>query len=255
MKQLFNRIATITMIGMAGCSQGTPGGSGTTDVSAKKPVLGQTENTFHLSVPFMSTTLQQGETIDAEVGIERAQNFSDDVALVFTNLPKGVSVSPGEAMIKHGDTKSSVRLTATDEAAIGDYKVQVTGHPSTGGDAAVEFRISVTAKDTFTVGLPLLSTSLKQGESKTVSMTISRDKKFQDEVTLKFGELPVGVSFEPAAPVIKQGDSEATITLTATDDAALGDFTISVTGQPSQETSHGADVSKDFKLSVIEKQQ
>ena len=249
MKQLLKCMALITLIGATGCEQGTPGGPGTTDVSVEKPVFGQTEDTFNLSVPFMSTTLQQGETIDAEIGIERAKNFGDDVDLAFTDLPKGVTVSPEKAKISRSDMKATVKLMATDEAVIGEYKVKVTGHPAKGGDAVVEFPISVTAKDSFTVGLPLLSTTLKQGETKAVAMTISRDEKFTDDVTLMFGELPDGVSFEPAAPVIKQGDTESTITLTATDDAALGDFTISVTGEPSQ----GASVSKDFKLSVVEK--
>lgn len=249
MKQLFNRIAAMTMIGLAGCGQGTPGGPGTTDVSAKKPVFGQTEDTFNLSVPVMSTTLQQGNTIDAEVGIERAKNFGEDVELVILDLPEGVSVSPSNPTIKHGDTKASIKFTATDDAVTGDYKIKVKGHPAKGSDAQVEFKISVMAKDTFSVGLPILSTSLKQGESKTVIMTINRDKKFDNEVTLNFGKLPEGVSVEPSATVIKQGNSESTITLTATNDAALGDFTIKVTGHPSK----GADKSNDFKLSVIEK--
>lgn len=249
MKQFFNRLAALTIITMAGCGQGTPGGPGVTDVNAKKPVFGQKEDTFNLSVPIMSTTLQQGGTADAEVGIERAKNFGEDVELSVLDLPKGVTVSPGTAMIRHSDAKATIKLTATDEAVTGDYKIKVTGHPSKGSDAQVEFRISVTAKDSFTVGLPILSTSLKQGESRTVAMTINRDRKFNDEVTLNFGKLPEGVSLEPSAPVMKQGDSESTITLTASNDAALGNFTIKVTGH----TSDGADVSKDFKLAVVEK--
>lgn len=249
MKQFFNRLAALTIITMAGCGQGTPGGPGVTDVNAKKPVFGQKEDTFNLSVPIMSTTLQQGGTADAEVGIERAKNFGEDVELSVLDLPKGVTVSPGTAMIRHSDAKATIKLTATDEAVTGDYKIKVTGHPSKGSDAQVEFRISVTAKDSFTVGLPILSTSLKQGESRTVAMTINRDRKFNDEVTLNFGKLPEGVSLEPSAPVMKQGDSESTITLTASNDAALGNFTIKVTGH----TSDGVDVSKDFKLAVVEK--
>jgi len=249
MKQLFKCMALITLIGATGCEQGTPGGQGTTNVSAEKPVFGQTDDTFNLSVPFMSTTLQQGATMDAEIGIERAKNFGDDVELAFTDLPKGVTVSPEKAKISHSEMKATVKLIATDKAVIGEYKIKVTGHPAKGGDAVVEFPISVTAKDSFTVGLPIFSTTLKQGESKAVAMTISRDEKFSDDVTLMFGELPQGVSFEPAAPVVKQGDTESMITLTATDAAALGDFTISVTGQPSQ----GVSVSKDFKLSVVPK--
>ena len=110
-------------------------------------------------------------------------------------------------------------------------------------------KLAIAAKDTFTLSVPLLSTSLKQGEAKTASISIKRDKTFDQDVALKFGDLPTGVTVEPEAPVIKQGDKEANITFTAADDAALGNFTIKVTGQPTQ----GAEAAAKFKLTVAEK--
>lgn len=78
---------------------------------------------------------------------------------------------------------------------------------------------------------------------------IKRDKSFAPHVALKFGELPAGEIVEPTAPVIKQGDAKAQVTLTVADDAEPGNFTIKVVGHPAQ----GANAAPEFKLTVAEK--
>ena len=64
---------------------------------------------------------------------------------------------------------------------------------------------------------------------------------------MTFGDLPTGVTIDPASPVIKQGEDEAQVTLTGADDAALGKFDIKLTGHPAK----GADATNEFKLSVV----
>ena len=150
-------------------------------------------------------------------------------------------------MIKHGDTDAKITLHASEDAAVGDFKVKVIGHPTKGGDAKVDFKLTVAPKDNFTLSLPRLTTSLKQGESRTVSIGIKRDKTFEQDVTLEFGEMPTGVTLEPNAPVIKNGDSEANMTLAAADDAALGNFAIKLIGHPVA----GADTSYEFIFVVV----
>lgn len=105
------------------------------------------------------------------------------------------------------------------------------------------------ADDTFSLSLPTLSTHLKQGEAKVVTVGISRWKNFDGDVSLKFDTLPKGVAVDPAAPAIKHGETEAKVTVKAADDAALGDFTVKVVGHPSK----GADASNDLKLTVEKK--
>ncbi|MBS0204113.1 MAG: hypothetical protein JSS49_14500 [Planctomycetes bacterium] len=104
-------------------------------------------------------------------------------------------------------------------------------------------------EETFTLLVPLLSTQMKQGETKEASVGVSRGKNFDEDVTLKFDELPAGVTITPASTVIKHGDSETKIAIRAMDDAALGDFTIKVVGHPTM----GADATSMFKLTVKEK--
>jgi hypothetical protein len=105
------------------------------------------------------------------------------------------------------------------------------------------------ADNTFNLSVPRMSTTLHQGETKDVPIGIERGKNFDGDVTLEFADGPQGVTLDSANPVIKHGDTEAKVTLRATDDASLGDFTVKVTGHPEK----GADATSEFKITVAKK--
>jgi uncharacterized membrane protein len=106
-----------------------------------------------------------------------------------------------------------------------------------------------TADDNFTLDTPNLATSLKQGEVKEITISIKRGKNFGEDVKLTFSDPPKGVSFEPAAPMIKAGDSEAKVKIKAADDAALDKHTITVTGKPTK----GAEAANKFDIKIDKK--
>lgn len=238
-----------------GCNQGTPGGPGTTEPESKKSILdvGHPDNTFTLSVPsslpLMSTSLKQGSSAKLTIGIKRGKDFQQDVALKFEGLPTGVTIDQASAKIAHDKSEANLAVTASDSAALGEFEIKVVGHPASGSDASNKFKITIDKKETFTVSVPTFSTTIKQGESKAVSISISRDKNFNEDVTLHFADLPKGLTIEPSIPVIKHGDTEAKLMLKSDADATLGDFAIKVTGHPTT----GADAVHDFKVSVAKK--
>src|SRR6266446_6343578 len=63
-----------------------------------------------------------------------------------------------------------------------------------------------TAENTFKISLPTFETGLKQGERKTVKISIVRGKNFDQDVKLDFGKLPTGVTATPALPAINRAD-------------------------------------------------
>ncbi len=126
-----------------GCNLGSRGGPGATNPNASKPLYGQADNTFNLSVPVLSTAVKQGETKAASIGIERGTNFDEEVTLLFASMPRGVTLDPPSPVIKRGETEAKVALRATDDASLGDFTVNVTGHPTKGADAANELKITV----------------------------------------------------------------------------------------------------------------
>src|SRR5580704_1097593 len=82
----------------------------------------------------------------------------------------------------------------------------------------------VQANDSFNLSSDLLPTSIKQGERIDTSIGIKRGNNFDEDVTLKFSNVPTGVKMEPSTAVIKHGDSDVKFTLEASKNASLGDF-------------------------------
>ena len=104
----------------------------------------------------------------------------------------------------------------------------------------------IQAADTFNLSSDMLPTSIKQGERIETSIGIKRGNNFDEDVSLKFTNVPTGVKLDPSEAVIKHGDTDVKFTLEASKDASLGDFTILVTGHPAR----GADAVIPFKISV-----
>jgi hypothetical protein len=247
-KALFG-VLFAAMIAVVGCDQikQTAGGPGVASSGEKPPLYGQKDDTFNLTLA--SQSVKQGDSKELTVGIKRGSNFEQDVGITLVDLPAGVTATPAGSALKHGDAEAKIMLTAAVEAAPGDYKIKLMGHPTKGGDSTTEVKLTVAPKDTFTLSVPFLSPSLKQGESKAVSIGIKRDKAFDQDVTLSFTDLPAGVTIDAAGLVIKKGDQEGKITLKAADDAALGTFTVKMMGHPKT----GADATHDFKFTVDKK--
>jgi hypothetical protein len=146
MKRSSAGLLAMVMFAFSGCSQAVPGGPGVTSPPQKQPAYGEADKTFNLTVPHMSTTLHQGEVKEVSIGIERGKNFEEDVTLKFADGPKGVTLASDNPVIMHGGTEAKVTLKATDDASLGNFTVKVTGHPTKGGDATNEFKITVAKK-------------------------------------------------------------------------------------------------------------
>lgn len=88
--------------------------------------------------------------------------------------------------------------------------------------------------------------SIKQGETKSVSITIDRATNFDQDVTLLIASLPRGLTIDVAEPKIGANETEARFSLTAAPDASLGDFSVTVTGHP----VNGGDASNKLDITV-----
>jgi hypothetical protein len=147
MKRTFTALMSVVFFGPCGCVDvSKPEGTEATRSSAKRPASGETEDTFVLTVPRLSTSLPQGENKHVEIGIVRGKNFDGDVTLKVTRRPEGVTTESPGPIIRHGDTSAKLMLKAADDAALGDYTVVVTGHPARGADATADLKIAVVQK-------------------------------------------------------------------------------------------------------------
>jgi uncharacterized membrane protein len=130
-----------------GCNnEGRPGGPGANLPESEQATIGQTDNSFSLDAPVTATDVTQGETDEVTIGIERGDNFAQDVTLTFDNLPAGVTLTPANATLAQGDSEVKFTLSAAPDAAVGDHILVVTGRPAQGATATTELKISVNPK-------------------------------------------------------------------------------------------------------------
>ncbi len=138
MKTLFFGSCVLVAVGLAGCGESsTEGPQAATPASSSKPekvvvmkptIPGEAEHTFSLSVPFEAIALTQGDDQEVRIGINRGENFGEEVAIEVSGLPAGVTVEPAESVIPHGSTGVSLTLKASQDAALGSFSAEVKGH-------------------------------------------------------------------------------------------------------------------------------
>jgi hypothetical protein len=88
-------------------------------------------------------TLRQGETVTLSVGITRGKLFDQDVALEFGELPTGVTIEPSRPIVRHGEASADVVVRAADAAALGSFRIPMTGHPTEGADTTNSLQLTV----------------------------------------------------------------------------------------------------------------
>jgi uncharacterized membrane protein len=129
--------AFVTMLALAdvsGCQSAGPRGGGVSR-----------DEGFKIAVPTFETAVKQGELQTVVVSIQRGEYFKRDVKLQI-KASKGIGVAPTNIMVNASD-KPDVQLTVTasKDAALGDYRVYVTGTPATGQPTSAEFKVQVVA--------------------------------------------------------------------------------------------------------------
>lgn len=234
----------------------------------------QAKPTFTLSASPSSRTAEQGKATTYTVKVKRLRKFKGAVSLTVSGLPRGAStswkLSDGRTLPRGrrgasvlARNKSSAVLTIQTAAATptGTFKpaikgtsgritrtkkVKLTvnapapaGNPGDGGGgggnpntppAEVEPTLTVTASPA--------SRNLLQGDETTYGVNVARSG-FDGPVALSVTGLPSGVtaSFAPGASIT---GNDATVTLTASDSAAVGTYDLTISGAGGGASGAGA---------------
>jgi hypothetical protein len=242
----FSFVAAAVLMASMGCG----GNDNKTDVK------GEGGEKLTLTAP-SDTSIKQGTSEEIAVNIKR-EKFDGPVVIEFLELPDGVTVDGGlKHTIGKGETKGAYKLTATDTAAVkAGQNVKVTASVA-GKKFSTESKFKVAVKEMAKKekekgGLTLTEpkdTAIKAGNTTTVTVNITRDK-FDDDVVIKFEDLPKGVTVEEGAKqTISKGSSEKTYTLKAEKDAPGKE------GQVVKVHASSGDLKADgsFKLDVVSK--
>ncbi len=185
MKNIFTAALLGVSLTLAGCDDGTSGGPGASNPPSEQKALGQSDNTFSLNTPMMATKLAQGETAIVSIGINRGDNFSEDVSLKLTGLPDGLTLDPASPLITNSDKEAAFTLKAADDAALGDFTVVITGHPTNGADAVAEMKVSVEPLDPEKVAEDAADAAQERWNEYTVAMQQQWDQYSDQYSALK----------------------------------------------------------------------
>jgi len=167
----------------------------------------------------------QGNSTTTYLAINPQNGFSGSVTLSASNLPAGVSASFSPDL---ATGQSLMTLTAASTAAVGTNTVIVTG-TSTGASG----KLTATTAVGIAVYQPTFqiqssgATTIGQGSSSQISVSINPEYGFAGEVNLAISGLPSGVT---ASILPNPITSYSIVTLTASSSAALGTYSVTVTG-------------------------
>jgi uncharacterized membrane protein len=107
---------------------------------------------------------------------------------------------------------------------------------------------SVLRGEGFKIAVPTYDTEVKQGEVGIVTVSLERGDSFKQDVRLQVNTIKGGISVEPAKVLVKASDKpDVQLRITVPKDAALGEYSVSVTGTP--ET--GEPTSTSFEVEVV----
>ncbi|WP_263355404.1 FG-GAP-like repeat-containing protein [Acidicapsa acidisoli] len=177
-----------------------------------------------------SLNIGQGTSSTAWVDIFSQYGFNSGVTFSVSGLPSGVtaSFSPNPTT----GVQSTLTLTASSTAALGQYTLTITG-TSGSHTASTPLTLGVYTP-TFTLGGGG-TVSVGQGSSGTSYFYISPEYGFSGSVSLAASGLPSGVSAS-FSPNPTTGTS-STLTVTASNSAPTGQYTVTITGTSGTQTA------------------
>jgi uncharacterized membrane protein len=133
MKRAITIVTMLTLTGVVACSMSSRGGGVSKDEG------------FKIAVPGMDTVVKQGELQTVTISLHRGENFKRDVKLEIKSS-KGISVEPSSVLVKGSDAPDvQLRITASTDADLGEYRVYVKGTPEAGEATSVDFKVKVVA--------------------------------------------------------------------------------------------------------------
>jgi hypothetical protein len=125
-------VAALALVAAVGCM--SPKGGGMSE-----------DKGFKIQVPVFSPDIKQGDRLTINLSLQRGDFFKQDVKLLF-KASDGISVTPTSALVKASDAKDvQLQIAAPKTAALGEYRVYVTGTPQTGQATSIEIKVKVVA--------------------------------------------------------------------------------------------------------------
>jgi uncharacterized membrane protein len=221
--------AVLTLSATASAPMGTStltitGSSGNQKVTATVS-LGIIAPSFSISPPGALSVGVGTSSMSTPVFLEANPSFSGNVKLAISGLPNGVSASFSPNPTSY---LSELTLQATNSAIPGEYTITITG---TSGPLTASTTATLTVVvPSFTIDTPA-EINVGRGTSATsYFLYIEPQNGFSGNVQLAMTGLPSGVTASFSPNPANSSSNQNVLTLTASNTAALGQYTATITG-------------------------
>lgn len=198
---------------VAGCSDDnpvTPSGSITLTTSRPNP------------------TITSGGTAAVPIKVSRSGGFTGNVSLSVEDVPTGLTTTLVSEVIASGDTMTFLKLRAANIADPEEIPITVTATAVGVAPSSTVINLTVTANGVnITVGDT--EVSVTQGGTVSVPITITRTGTFTGAISLTAEGLPPGMTATISPNPIAAGSQTATMTITASSSATIGNRTVFIT--------------------------
>lgn len=199
-----------------------------------------------VSVSPASISVVRGGTATAVLNVNRRSGYTGTVTLLASGAPSGVTVSFSPASLSGSETQSTVTISGSGAATAGTASITIGARGADGETKSATVSASITVPE---IGLSVApsSTNITQGQTAGLSVTVARSGGYTGEVSLSATGLPTGLtaSFDPAS--LGGTASTSSLTLTASESLAPGDYSFSINASGSGVESRMVTV----QLSVI----
>lgn len=189
---------------------------------------------FSIGLTPTGREIDQGQGTDCTVNLVGLNGFSSAVDLSVSGLPAGLDGSFSLNPVTPSPTASSaLTLTPSGSAAPGTYTVTVTGRSGEKEHSAeLTLKINSIGQPDFTISSSPTSREVVQGESTSYSLDLTALDGFNASVDLSLTGLPSGASAQFGTnPIALSSTAESRLEITATDEAAAGDYTLTLTAR------------------------
>lgn len=216
-----------------GCRKSEPGGE-------PSPAA-----TFTLEGPLMAIRVEQGEARTITLKVRRGKEFKQSLRLKF-EPPRGMVVAMSEVTLRPLENDDvHLRVAVDSDAPPGNHSIHVTAMPEHGTAAHLDVKLHVLEqKDRvkLTLKTPLAAVVLERGESKTIPISVEPYEKYLAEIKLQ-ADAPTGLSATVTPSSLRGADKgDATLRVQVDRTAAVGDYTIHLTGKAAAAVVAPADV-------------
>jgi len=219
----------------------TPDKGKATSVDIAFNVKTRSEAKFDMTGPSTTTNVAQGESNHVNLALKPGNDFNQNVKITAKATEKGIKCALDHERVQLHGSNQDVKLTVTadKDAAPGKRIVVVSAIPDDGNPRTFELNFNVKeasskTKAGFDLTGPSTKTSVTQGDSNHVTLTLKPGKDFRETVKLDARTLEGGIKCALDTNSVKlDGDNkDVKLTLGADKAAPVGEGRVRVTATP-----------------------